>query len=238
MTTLFAIDTAAERCTLALARPGSLATWAGDPGQTHLEHVMPMIEALFARQGLRPAQCDVFAFGSGPGSFTGLRVACTVVQGLAYGSGRPVVAVGNLPALAAGSHAAGGAPQGGGERVLAAIDARMGQAYVAVLEGAGLQWRTLLPPSLVDGAALPALARTWEPDVCAGDPAWLGAHLPAGSWPLRAGAADAGVIARLGLAQFARGEMLRPEQALPEYVRDEVARTVAQRRAAQTAGTA
>lgn len=270
VTTLFVIETAGDFCSLALARAGAIDTLRSAPGHNHLEHVMPMVEALFARHGIAPAQCDAFAFASGPGSFTGLRVACTIVQGLALGADRPVIAVGNLLALAAGATASGAG--GGHRRVLSAVDARMQQAYVAVHEGAGTKWHTLLAPCVVGAGALPALVRQWQPDVCAGDAVWLRGRLDADaafeSASAReiaagdaAGAAmsrhaphadiaaghapricdarvEPEVLARLALAQLARGEVLAPHAAVPEYVRNDVARTVAQRRAAMPAGTA
>lgn len=275
MTTIFVIDTAGDFCSLALARDGAVDTLRSAPGHNHLEHVMPMVEALFARHAITPAHCDAFAFASGPGSFTGLRVACTIVQGLALGADRPVIAVGNLLALAAGAIAAGSA--NAHRRVLSAVDARMQQAYVAVHEGAGTQWQAMLPPSVVDARAVPALVRQWQPDLCAGDAAWIqgllgtgpagesaagrsaaghsaGAHCAAADSLSRAEQQRAGescnpvpvcharvepeVLAQLALASLARGEVLAPHAAVPEYVRNDVARTVAQRRAAQTAGAA
>jgi tRNA threonylcarbamoyladenosine biosynthesis protein TsaB len=240
VTTLFAIDTAGEQCSLALTRAGEVDLVRGEPGQTHLEHVMPMIERLFARHGLAPARCEAFAFGSGPGSFTGLRVACTIVQGLAYGAARPVVAVGNLAALAArADEACASADPGRLRRVMAALDARMDQAYAAVFEGSGSNWRALVQPCLIDAGQLPGIAAAWQPDFCAGDMAWLQRWLgPAGlptGLPLRDAAVDAAVIARLALIRLARGEVLAPELAVPDYVRNDVARTVAQRRAALAA---
>lgn len=239
MPTLFAIDTAGDHCSLALLHGGRVLVRCGPAGQTHLEHVMPRVEELFAEAGVAPAACDAFAFGSGPGSFTGLRVACTIAQGLAFGTRRPVIAVGNLAALAYQAAAApphGAAPR----RVLAAIDARMGQAYVAVLAGAGTAWETLLAPALVERLELSALIARWRPDVCAGDAAWLQGSLAPGvpaaeaaaGVALRDARADAGSILALAQEQLARGQILSPEQAAPQYVRDDVARTVAQRRTA------
>ena len=101
---------------------------------------MPMVEALFARCGLQPSDCDAFAYASGPGSFTGLRVACTIVQGLALGAGRPVVAVGHLRALLAVACAAPQPVMARARRGLVMIDARMRQVYWAAYEsdrGAG-----------------------------------------------------------------------------------------------------
>ncbi len=234
MTTLFVIDTAGDCCSLALVHGAAVETSRSAPGENHLEHVMPMIEALFARHAIAPAHCDAFAFASGPGSFTGLRVACTIVQGLALGTDRPVIAVGNLLALAAGAVASD--PASGQGRVLSAVDARMQQAYVAVHVGAGTQWQVLLPPCVVDAAALPALVRQWQPDLCAGDRAWLAGHLDAAAAgppvPVRDARVEPAVLAQLALARLARGEVLAPHAAVPDYVRNEVARTVAQRRAA------
>jgi len=203
---------------------------------------MPMIEALFARHGITPAQCDAFAYASGPGSFTGLRVACTLVQGLALGAGRPVIAVGNLLALAAGAAAGGDAAVPVRRRVLAAVDARMQQAYVAIVEGAGTDWQILLPPAVIATTGLAALAADWRPDICAGDAGWLGANLSANvaGVPscIRDARVDAGVLARLALDRLARGAVLGPEAAVPDYVRNDVARTVVQRAAALRAGAA
>jgi len=237
--TLFVIDTAGDYCALALVHGGDLHVARSPAGHNHIEHVMPMIEALFAGQGIRPDQCDAFAYASGPGSFTGLRVACTVVQGLALGSGRPVIAVGNLLALAAGAVAPDTGLAYAQQRVLAAVDARMQQAYVAVHEGAGTRWRTLLPSTLVAVEELPALAGRWQPDVCAGNGAWLSKCLAGADAALvqrvRDTQVDPAVLARLALDRLARGEVLEPASAVPDYVRNDVARTVAQRSAARQA---
>ena len=240
VTTLFVIDTAADFCSLALVLGGDLHIARSPAGHNHIEHVMPMIEELFAGNGVTPDQCDAFAYASGPGSFTGLRVACTVVQGLALGSGRPVIAFGNLLALAAGAVVPDGGLANAQRRVLAAVDARMQQAYVAVHEGAGTQWRTLLPPTLVAVGDLPALAGQWQPDVCAGNAAWLNKTLAGTDAALlqrvRDAQVDPAVLARLALDRLEHGEVLAPGLAVPDYVRNDVARTVAQRSATRQAG--
>ncbi len=237
-TTLLAIDTAGDACTLALWHAGGTALERGAPGQTHLEHVMPLVRQLFERQGLRPAACDAFAFGSGPGSFTGLRVACTIAQGLAYGAQRPVIAVGNLQALARQAAALAGPATDRPIRVLAAIDARMAQAYWAVFEGAGDRWRMLAPPALCDESRLAAVVRQWQPRLCAGRSAWLQALVGDPAPALQDAVADAGAVLCIAREDLARGAVLPPQQAAPVYVRDDVARTVEQRRAAAAAAAA
>ncbi|SPJ17833.1 O-sialoglycoprotein endopeptidase [Burkholderiales bacterium] len=238
--TIFAIDTAGEHCSLALSRGAGVETVFGEAGHTHLEHVMPMIERLFARCSLRPEQCDAFAYGSGPGSFTGLRVACTIVQGLALGTGKPVISVGNLAALAcAGDAAAPRQTAGRGRRrALVATDARMQQAYWAVYEQAGGGWTELAPPALCGVNELSQMISDWQVDFCAGSASWLRPHMDAGGPALRDVSVDGAIIARLAQGKFALGEVLPPERALPAYVRDRVAQTVAERRGTGAGGQA
>ncbi len=230
--TIFAIDTAGERCHLALAHAAGTELFSGEAGQTHLEHVLPMIERLFARCGLRPQQCDAFAFGSGPGSFTGLRVACTIVQGLALGAGRPVIAVGNLLALVCeAASVPGAAPAPPGSRLgFAAVDARMQQAYFAVYEGRGTAWTERAVPALCEQVEIPMMIARWKPDFCCGNAPALGAAPACGGAALVAAAGGTDAMVRLAAAKFAAGETLAPQFAVPAYVRDKVAQTVAQRR--------
>lgn len=234
--TIFAIDTAGDRCALALSRGADVQTLLGDAGHTHLEQVMPMIEQLFARGALQPQQCDAFAFGSGPGSFTGLRVACTIVQGLAWGTGRPAIAVGNLQLLAAAAGAGdGGSPAPGGRRrIFAAADARREQAYWAVYEQEQGAWSEMAPPSLCDAGDLPRMISLWQPDCCAGDAAWFERRLGGIGVPVHHARVEGAILARLARDKFARGELLAPELALPAYVRERVALTVTERRALAT----
>ena len=236
MPTLLALDTAGDTCTLALMRAGAVDLAGGLPGQNHLEHVMPMIEQLLQRNGLEPGACDAFAFGSGPGAFTGLRLACTIAQGLAFGTGRPVIAVGNLPALArqAARHVAAQAPC----RVLAAVDARMNQVYWSVIDVADGVCTEQAPASLCDAAQLAAIALQWQPQLCAGRAPWLQALVGPGAWTVCDAVAGAGDIVQMAAQSLARGEVLPAGHAAPLYVRDQVARTVQERRAAGAAADA
>ncbi len=228
--TLLAIDTAAQRCSVALLRDGGIALRSRLAGQQHLELALAEITALLADAGMALEDCDAIAFGSGPGSFTGLRIACGLAQGLAYGSGLPVIAVPNLEALAAAVEDC--AP---GTRLLAAVDARMGQVYWAPFEREALRWRILAPPALAGGGALGALVEAWQAVVVAGDALSmpLAAGLPGQVRRLPDCCADARQVAALAALEWAAGRVLAPAQAVPMYVRDEVALTVAQRRLRQ-----
>lgn len=228
---LLAIDTATEQCSVALAVGGHVHELSEDVGHKHSERALPMVQQLLAAHGVALASLQAVAFGAGPGSFTGLRIACGLAQGLAYGLELPVVPVGNLAATAL--HAQQLAPAA--RRVAVAIDARMNECYWAVCDVAGGRVREVVPPSLSAAADLPALLAPHAPDALAGNAfslfaAQLDAIVAAHRLPAaRAGAAS---IARLALPLLAEGRALPAAQAMPVYVRDRVALTIDERRAA------
>jgi tRNA threonylcarbamoyladenosine biosynthesis protein TsaB len=165
---VLAIDTTAARCSAAVRR-GRIAVVRGERiGVGHSRAVFGLIEAVCAQAEVDPGAIDAIAFGCGPGSFTGLRVACATAQGLGLGWGRPVLAVATFRTLAWQAFAAGAVTDVGGsgpeERctVVVALDLRMGQVCAAVYRGyPGLDsdehWETLLAPALLDAST--AVAR-------------------------------------------------------------------------------
>jgi tRNA threonylcarbamoyladenosine biosynthesis protein TsaB len=234
------IDTATEQCIVALAwsvAPQRIAVDAEieHVGHRHSERVLALVAAVLARRGLVAAACAGFGFGAGPGSFTGLRVACGLVQGFGLGCGRPVVGVGNLPALALAAGGSGGAS-------LIAIDARMGQLYWAVYEavdnaGEGAAPpRELAPPALAERADLPRLLATWRPAHLVAEPAVAeaaGSGLSPDSsptWPNPAQIAAA--MATIAHHEIQAGRGVAAADAAPVYVRDRVALTIEDRRVA------
>ena len=227
--TLLAIDTATEVCSVALARGDRIIERAEPVGQKHSERILPMVDALLREADVRLGDCDAIAFGAGPGAFTGLRIACGVAQGLAVGAHKPVVAIGNLAALARAAHAA----SPGASRVLAAIDARMQEAYWAVYSVEGDALSEVAAPALVAAADLAELCLRHAPDLVAGNALRSFPEVAAGlvctaAADVRASAAS---IARLAAVEFARGRAVAPELAAPIYVRDRVALTIDERRA-------
>src|SRR5258706_7642337 len=128
---LLALDTSTEYCSAALLRGEELTHREAHAVQRHSELILPMIEDLLGAGGLELEQFDGIDFGAGPGSFTGLRIACGVAQGLAFGAGLPVVPVGTLIALA---------QESGASRVIACLDARMGEVYHAAYRRDGASW--------------------------------------------------------------------------------------------------
>lgn len=218
MTRILAVETATRACSAALLWDGECEEVLRLAPNRHAEILIPMAQELLSRSGRRFDQLDALAFGSGPGSFTGLRIGIGVTQGLALGAGLPVVPVSSLLALAARVNA---------PRVLAAIDARMSQVYWNVYrrdEATGMM-EALQEPRVSD----PDSVRLPE----AGD--WLAAgsgcdvygdvllRNTAGGVTFAAGVhPHAGDVARIAAAAYEAGEALDARDAAPEYVRNEI----------------
>ncbi len=144
--TVLAIETSTEHLSLAVTRGAGILEWTQAIGQRHAELILPEIGRLLARAGSGIASLTAIAFGAGPGSFTGLRIACGVAQGLALARGLPVLGVGTLAALA---------EQSGAECVIACLDARMGEVYHAAYRRHSGGWMEVSPPALARPAEIP-----------------------------------------------------------------------------------
>ncbi|MEO6185362.1 MAG: tRNA (adenosine(37)-N6)-threonylcarbamoyltransferase complex dimerization subunit type 1 TsaB [Steroidobacteraceae bacterium] len=226
---LLAIDTASAQCSVALLLGEELIVREVATSRDHARLILPMIDAVLAEAGVSLRQLQGIAFGRGPGSFTGVRVAASVTQGLALGAGLPVLPVSDLRALAAQALFRMGPP---GEylsgHVLACMDARMGEVYWAAY-GSG-------------NGALAADAtpeRVSAPDQLMADfpgPCIAGAGLGLAAWPRIADSLKltdycfsdaephAREVAGLAAQDLAAGaQWLDGSQALPVYVRDQVA---------------
>jgi tRNA threonylcarbamoyladenosine biosynthesis protein TsaB len=135
---LLALDTASGQCSAALLANGLLISRTARTAREHAQLLLPMVDAVLAEGGLSLRSLDGIAFGCGPGSFTGLRIAAAVTQGLAAGADLPVLPVSDLRALAEGARTASvsaGLPTGG--CLLACMDARMGELYWGVFDEHG-----------------------------------------------------------------------------------------------------
>jgi tRNA threonylcarbamoyladenosine biosynthesis protein TsaB len=221
---LLAVETSTELCSVALLRGGELFVEEALAENRHSELLVPMIRKVFERAHLDARRMDAFAFGQGPGSFTGIRIACGIVQGLAFGAGRPVVPVPSLLALA---------EQSNESRVIAALDARMNEAYLAAYARNGDDWDEVIAPRLVDATMLPPLpGRQWAATGSGfGRLAWLrDAYRDTVEMRFDGDLPRAGAVARLAARRFARGAAISAEQAAPLYLRDKVALTTEERR--------
>ncbi len=220
MTTLLALDTATEACSVALLHNGQVLSHYEVIPRLHAQRLLPMIKQLLADAEVPLSALDAIAFGRGPGAFTGVRIAIGVVQGLAFALERPVLPVSNLAVLAQRSLREHGAQQ-----VAAAIDARMDEVYWGCYRAEQGEMRlagveAVLPP---EHASLPVDA--------SGD--WFAAGTGWGTFAARIPVAvtgqDAAMLPHaedlLNLARFAwaRGEALDADLAQPVYLRDQVA---------------
>ncbi len=123
-TRILAIDTATEACSVALWNNGEVQALFELCPREHTQRILPMVQQILASSGLSLQQLDALAFGRGPGSFTGVRIGIGIGQGLALGANLPMIGVSTLQTMAQGAFRLTGAT-----RVLAAIDARMGEVY-------------------------------------------------------------------------------------------------------------
>lgn len=220
---LIAFDTATEWCTAALWVDGAVTLREAHAGQRHSELLVPMVMDLLAEAGLGLGQLDGLAYGMGPGSFTGLRIACGVAQGLALGADLPVWGVSTLEALAEEARS-----QTGAERVLACLDARMGEVYAGLYQWQADAWQCQTGPVVCPPDRVPRPASADWIGTGSGFAAY--GELSARVRQVMAdGVPHARAIARLAAPVFARGHGLPAEGAEPVYIRDKVALKICER---------
>jgi tRNA threonylcarbamoyladenosine biosynthesis protein TsaB len=215
---ILALDTSTEYCSVALLLDDRILSLEVLAKQRHSELLLPMIQQILAEAGVKLPQLQGIAFGAGPGSFTGLRIACGVAQGLAFGASLPVAGICTLEAMA---------EEAGSRHVVAAIDARMGEIYQAAYIKSGDQWLAESQPVLCSPQDAPLLR---------GDD-WTGcgsgfsvheealrlryngcvSHIVPGVRP------QARAITRLAETRFVNGEGMDPAEAAPIYIRNKVA---------------
>lgn len=221
---ILALDTSTEYLSLALWLDGQVLSRDVHAGQTHSQLILPTIGDMLNEAGTSLQKLDGIAFGAGPGSFTGLRIACGVTQGLAFGASLPVAGISTLLALAHGS---------GADKVIACLDARMGEVYHAMYISIDGAWQEVSAPGLYKPDQVPV------PD----DGGWTGTGTGWGAYEelLRARFAgktsnilpqaypQAASIAALAVPIFKAGQGVPAAQAAPIYIRNKVALTIRER---------
>jgi tRNA threonylcarbamoyladenosine biosynthesis protein TsaB len=219
---LLAIDTSADTCSAALYLDGAIDQRLELAPRRHGELILPMMQALLESAGIGLGALDAIAFGRGPGSFTGVRIAVSVAQGAAFGAGCPTVPVSTLAALALGEFR-----RTGRRRLLAALDARMGEVYWGAYE---IGNDGLVMPRGEESVSAAGLVGVPEGDGwCGAGPGWavyrealtqrVGAGLAAISPD---GTCEARDIAMIAAAEVRAGRLVPPELARPVYLRDRV----------------
>jgi len=222
---ILALDTATENCSAALLVDGQLTARERLLERGHAGHILAMIDEVLAAAGASLAGVTAIAFGRGPGSFTGVRLAASVTQGLAHGGGVPVVPVSDLAAVAQRILQDDASAQ----RVLVCNDARMHEVYWGCFARSAADLAAPVGEERVSDPVRVALPADWAPD-----PGLRGAGTGFEAYPQLRGAFSnvlggisrvrprAAEIALLAVPEVIAGRLYSPEEALPVYLRDDV----------------
>lgn len=224
---LLAFDTSTDQLSIAIQHGDRLWEYTGAGGAQSSATLIPAIEQGMQALGLAYEQLDAIVFGRGPGSFTGLRTACAIAQGLGMGSGVPLLPLDTLLAVAEE-----GRLRHGCTALLAVLDARMHEVYHAAYCYADGRWSETqalglsAPEQLPLPAGLPVVgnAQAAYPELAPG-----AIHLTA--------LPTAAALLRLAPAAMQSGALVAAADALPRYIRDKVAQTTAEREAAKLAAS-
>lgn len=225
---LLALETSADFCSVAALRGDAVFSRHEDAGQRQAETILGAVEAVLADARLALEDLDGIAYGAGPGSFTGLRIACGVTQGLAFSRGIPVIGVGTLLALAEAA-----AEQVSGDRFVVCVDAHMGEVYHAAYRKSRAGWEEISAPGIYRPDALPA----------APGEGWIGCGNGFAAHDGRVAARyderlsmirpelipTARAVLRLAAPRFAAGEAADAAAAVPVYLREKVALKTSER---------
>ncbi len=227
MSIILAIETSSELASVALSVNGKIIARESPGTQTHSQTVLPMVRELLAQAGIEISRCNAIAFGCGPGSFTGVRTACGLAQGLAFGADLAVIPVVTLEAMAHGCRQITGT-----DNMLPVLDARMEEIYWAQYRYENGGWESVFEPSL---SAPAAIQYEGNPVACGnGIAAYIGQfsellrdtqYLPLISLP------HASQIVELAEIKLRQGLTIKPQDAQPFYLRNKVAFTSAERAA-------
>jgi tRNA threonylcarbamoyladenosine biosynthesis protein TsaB len=244
MTRLLAFDTSTDAMSIALLTPQGVLARDAAGGAQASARLLPDLLALLAEAGMHLSELDAIAFGCGPGAFTGLRTACSVAQGLAFGAGKPVVPVDSLLIVAHDARlqlvvrdASLQLADAAGDDLWVAMDARMDEVYAGAYRWHAGRWSVRVAPALYTVDALNAVWQAEPPALVAGS------ALDAFGNRLALGAAAtvhrdrSRAAALIDVAQqlFADGRTVDAVHALPLYLRDKVAQTTQEREAARSA---
>lgn len=221
---ILALDTATEACSAALLNQQQIDARFEIAPRDHTQRILPLVQALLQAQQLELTALDALAFGRGPGSFTGVRIGIGIAQGLALGANLPMIGVSSLATMAQGAWRLTGAT-----RVLAAIDARMGEVYWAEYqrdaqgEWQGAETEAVLKPEAAQ-ARIAQLNGEWA-TVGTGWQAYPDLYTTSGAQLITTDITLPAAEDMLPLAHSAwlRGETVAVEHAEPVYLRNEVA---------------
>ena len=222
MTILLAIETSTEMASVALLSKNDLIYRELSGVQTHSQGVLPAIQALLRAAGIGLKQCDAIAFGCGPGAFTGVRTACGIVQGLAFGAELPILPIVSLHAMAEAARATQTETD-----FVCVLDARMGEVYWAHYRFLNQSWQQIMGPALSTSALVLAYANLHAEVLVVGN--GIAQTIEFTKNKIISKMPHAEQIARLALLDYSMGQGLVAEMAQPLYLRNKIALTTAER---------
>ncbi len=215
---ILALETATEACSVAVLAGTAMYRRFEVRPRAHLRLLLPMVESVLTEAELDLGELDAIAFGSGPGGFTGLRIAAGAAQGLALGARLPVIPVSNLAALAAAAMRDTTAP-----KVVVCQDARMGEVYWGTFDRGADDLPVASGPERVGPPEVVSVAGSDWLGVGSGWLAYPQLHVDFAGviesnprWP------DAADVAAIALGELHAGRVLAPELAAPTYIRNNV----------------
>ena len=227
MPIILAIETSSELASCALIKGDTIVARESSGVRTHSQAILPMVQEVLREAGVALSECDAIAFGAGPGSFTGVRTACGIAQGLAFGAKLPVLPMVTLAAMALACRQRSGASE-----IVAVLDARMGEVYWAQYryqEG----WQTVSAPALCAPGAVAPLPVAGTLVACGNGFAEYAAAF-AGKAFAEGALIDvtphARQLAELARIALAAGAAVSAAEAQPLYLRNKIAYTSAERR--------
>ncbi|UXN33639.1 tRNA (adenosine(37)-N6)-threonylcarbamoyltransferase complex dimerization subunit type 1 TsaB [Avibacterium paragallinarum] len=227
MTTLLALDTSTEACSVALLHKGEITHLDEFAQRTHTKRILPMVDEILSQSGVTLNQVDALVFGRGPGSFTGVRVGAGIAQGLALGADLPVIPISNLTAMAQQAF-----EQYGTTQVLCAIDARMNEVYFCQLQahkvrsdfGEFFDWQALVSERVCTPEAVLQLAQQTEDCVKVGTGWQAYSQLATLDWAKESDITlpSAKAMLPLALPYYWQKQWISAVEIEPVYLRNEV----------------
>lgn len=227
MNKIIALEASSDACSVALLLDNEIHELHELAPRSHAQRLLPMVEQLLLAHSVQLQSLDAIAFGCGPGSFTGLRIAAGITQGLAFGAALPVVAVSTLEAMVQGALRQGAQSQGATKSLfLPLIDARMEEVYCSLYQLEGNRYTLIAEEMVCKPAALPFLAQLRESDklklLGSGSTLLFDVLKAAGinDYEFDEQAVPHGQdIARIAQQKLLAGDTLTAEQAIPVYLR-------------------
>lgn len=223
MSAILALDTSTQACSVALIIDGVLLEDFRIAPRQHNDLILPMVDQILSQADMALPQLDAIAFGRGPGSFTGLRIAAGIAQGLAYGADLPVIPVSTLAAMALQ-----GFEETGFANWLSALDARMGEIYLGGYQISRVNGKLEIACTLPERVLKPDVLEPLETQYQAVGSGWtylevLSSRLPGRPEKILQDVAPrAACIASIAEIEWLNGHSVSALHAIPTYLRDEV----------------